>query len=100
MYRLSEDLIAYPDIIEYKVVKELFLNKGSELGVVVSESRKKNLMRKLSNKFPEINFITYQYNKVFNVSKHISHKQSRSEFLRVQIRAELMTIFHIYLTSF
>ena len=81
MYRVSEDLIAYPDIIEYKVVKELFLNKGSELGVVVSESRKKNLMRKLSNKFPEINFITYQYNKVFYVSKRISHKQSRSEFL-------------------
>ena len=41
-----------------EVVKELFLNKVSELGVTVSESHKKNLMRKLSNKFPEINFIT------------------------------------------
>ena len=64
VYRLCEDLIAYPDIIEYKVVKELFLNKASELGVTDSESRKKNLMRKLSTKFPEINFITYQYNKL------------------------------------
>jgi len=64
VYCLCEDLIAYPDIIEYKVVKELFLNKASELGATVSESHKKNLMRKLSTKFPEINFITYQYNKV------------------------------------
>lgn len=64
VYGLCKDLIANPEIIEYKVVKELFLNKASELGATVSESHKKNLMRKLSNMFPEINFITYQYNKV------------------------------------
>lgn len=40
------------------------MSKASELGATVSESHKKNLMRKLSNMFPEINFITYQYNKV------------------------------------
>ena len=57
MYCLCEDLIAYPDIIEYKVVKERFLNKASELGATVSESHKKTLMRKLSTKFTEINFI-------------------------------------------
>lgn len=57
-------MIASPDIIEYKVVKELFLNKASELGVNVPESHKKNLMRKLSSMFPELNFITYQYNRV------------------------------------
>ena len=63
VYRLCENFIANPDIIEYKVVKELFLNKASEL-VTVSESHKKNLMRTLSIKFPEISFITYHYNKV------------------------------------
>ena len=63
VYRLCENVIANPDIIEYKVVKELFLNKASEL-VTVSESHKENLMRKLSTKFPEISLITYQYNKV------------------------------------
>ena len=52
VYYLCEDLIAYPDIIECKVVKELFLNKASELEAAVSESHKKNLMRKLSIKFP------------------------------------------------
>ena len=54
VYCLYEDLIAYPDIIEYQVVKELFLNKASELEAAVSESHKKNLMQKLSIKFPEI----------------------------------------------
>ena len=43
VYCLCEDSIANPDIIEYKVVKELFLNKASKL-VTVSESHKKNLM--------------------------------------------------------
>ena len=64
VYSFCEDLIAYPEIIEFKVVKELFLNKASELGATVSESHKKNLMRNLTNIFLEINFITYQYNKV------------------------------------
>ena len=45
-------------------MKELFLNKARELGVTVSESDKKNLMRKVSNMFPKINFVTYQYNKM------------------------------------
>ena len=35
VYRLCQDLIAYPDIIEYKVVKELFSNKASELEAAV-----------------------------------------------------------------
>ena len=37
VYRLCEDLIAlpHPDIIKHKVVKELSLNKASELGVTV-----------------------------------------------------------------
>ena len=47
VYCLCEDLIAYPKVIEYKVAKELFLNKASELGATVPESHKKNLMRKL-----------------------------------------------------
>lgn len=64
VYIFCEDLIVPPEIIEYKIAKELFLNKASELGVNVSESYKKNLMRELSNMFPELNFITYQYNRV------------------------------------
>ena len=70
VYSFCEDLIAYPEIIEYKVVKELFLKKACELGATVSESHKKNLLRKLSNMFPEINFITYQYNKVLMIQTH------------------------------
>ena len=80
VYCLCEDLIAYPDIIEYKVVKELFLNKASELEAAVSESHKKNLIRKLSVKFQEINFIIYQYRKVL-LYKLISPKQSCPGFL-------------------
>ena len=38
---LCEDIIAYPEIMEYKVVKVLFLNKTSELGAAASESPKR-----------------------------------------------------------
>ena len=54
VYCLFEDLIAYPEIIAYKVLKELYLNKASELGATASESHKKNLMRKLSNMFQKL----------------------------------------------
>jgi len=57
-------------------VKKLFLTKASEKGATVSESHKKNFMRKLVNMFPEINFITYQYNKVLrfpNTLVEMSH---------------------------
>ena len=40
VYCFCEDSIAYPNVIKYKVVEELFLNKASELGETVSESRK------------------------------------------------------------
>ena len=47
-YCLCEDVIAYPEIIECKVEKGLFVNKASVLGVTVSEPHKKNLIQKLS----------------------------------------------------
>ena len=81
MYCLCEDLIAYPDIIEYKVVKERFLNKASELGETVSESHKKKIMRKLWTKFPKINFITYQYNKVLMYPNSLAINKVILDFL-------------------
>ena len=36
MRTVCEDTIAYPERIEYKVVKVLFLNKASELGASLS----------------------------------------------------------------
>ena len=48
VYSLCEDMVAYPEIIEYKLVKVLFLNKVSVLGATVLESHKSNLMQKLS----------------------------------------------------
>ena len=88
VYCLCEDLIACPDIIEYKAVKELFLNKASELGVTVTESHKKNLMRKLSTKFPEINFITYQYNKVLMYPNSLAINKVVLDFFELKTELE------------
>ena len=87
VYRLCENFIANPDIIEYKVVKELFLNKASEL-VTVSESHKKNLMRTLSTKFPEIIFIAYQYNKVSMCPNSLTINKVVLDFFRLKTELE------------
>jgi len=85
---MCEDLIAYPDIIEYKVVKELFLNKASEPGATVSESHKKNLIQKLSTKFPEINFIIYQYNKVLMYPNSLAINKVVLDFFELKTELE------------
>ena len=69
-----------PEIVEYKDVKKLFLNKARELGVTVSKSDKKNLMRKVSNMFPEINFVTHQYNKMIMYPNTLATGKNRAGF--------------------
>ena len=73
---------------EYKVVKELFLNKVRELGVTVSESDKKNLMRKVSNMFPEINFVTHQYNKMLMYPNTLAIGKTVLDFLELKTKLE------------
>ena len=75
-------------MVEYKVVKELFLNKARELGVTVSESDKKNLMRKVSNMFPEINFVTYQYNKMLMYPNTLAIGKTVLDFLELKTKLE------------
>ena len=69
-------------------MKELYLNKASELEAAVSESHKKNLMRKLSIKFPEINFITYQYNKVLMFPKSLTINKVVLDFFELKTELE------------
>lgn len=66
VFSFCENLIECPEIVEFKVIRDLFSEKASELGlgVDIQESHKKNLIRKLSNMFPELNFVTYQYNRL------------------------------------
>ena len=75
-------------MVEYKVVKELFLNKARELGVTVSESDKKNLMRKVSNMFPEINFVTHQYNKMLMYPNTLAIGKTVLDFLELKTKLE------------
>ena len=87
---LCDDLKANPEIIEYKVVKELFLNKARKLGVPVSESDKKNLMPKVSNMFPEINFVTYQYNKMLMYPNTLAIDKTVLDFFELKTELELL----------
>ena len=45
VFNFCEDLIANPRVVEFLVIKEVFINKESEHGANISESDKKNLTR-------------------------------------------------------
>lgn len=77
-----------PELVEYKDVKKLFLNKARELGVTVSKSDKKNLMRKVSSMFPEINFITHQYNKMLMYPNTLAIGKTVLDFLELKTKLE------------
>ena len=77
-----------PKIVEYKDVKKLFLNKATELGVTVSKSNKKNLMRKVSTMFPEINFVTHQYNKMIMYPNTLAIGKTVLDFLELNTKLE------------
>ena len=77
-----------PEIVKYKDVKKLFLNKARELGVTVSKSDKKNLMPKVSNMFPEINFITHQYNKMIMYPNTLAIGKTVLDFLELKTKLE------------
>ena len=73
----------------HKVVKELFLNKARELRVTVLESDKKNHMRKVSNMFPEIDFVTYQYNKMLMYPNTLAKDETLLDFFVLKTKLEL-----------
>ena len=77
-----------PELVEYKDVKKLFLNKARELGVTVSKSDKKNLMRKVSSMFPEINFVTHQYNKMLMYPNTLAIGKTVLDFLELKTKLE------------
>ena len=77
-----------PELVEYKDVKKLFLNKARELGVTISKSDKKNLMRKVSSMFPEINFVTHQYNKMLMYPNTLAIGKTVLDFLELKTKLE------------
>ena len=77
-----------PKIVKYKDVKKLFLNKARELGVTVSKSDKKNHMPKVSNMFPEINFVTHQYNKMIMYPNTLAIGKTVLDFLELNTKLE------------
>ena len=64
VYSFCEDLIANPRVIEFKEIRELLSDEADKLGISVPDSHSKNLMRKMSNMFEELQFVSYQHNKV------------------------------------
>ena len=68
------------------------MNKARKLGVTVSESDKKNLMPKVSNMFPQINFVTYQYNKMLMYPNTLAIDKTVLDFFELKTELELLKV--------
>ena len=66
------------------------MNKARKLGVTVSESDKKNLMPKVSNMFPQINFVTYQYNKMLMYPNTLAIDKTVPDIFELKTELELL----------
>ena len=64
VYSFCEDLIANPRVIEFKEIRKLLSDEADKLGISVPDSHSKNVMRKMSNMFEELQFVSYKHNKV------------------------------------
>ena len=64
VFSFCEELISDPKVIEFKEIRKVMSDKANKLGISVSQSQYKNLLRSVSNKFQELEFMNYQQNKV------------------------------------
>ena len=59
-----ETVISNPRVTEFKEIRKVLADEAERLGVAVAQSQFKNLLRVVSNKVKELEFINYQQNKV------------------------------------
>ena len=64
VYAFCETVISNPRVIEFKEIRKVLADEAERLGVAVTQSQYKNLLRVVSNKFKELEFINYKQNKV------------------------------------
>lgn len=64
VFSFCDVLISEPRVIEFREIRKVMANEAAKLGFSISQSQYKNLLRVVSNKFPELEFINYQQNKV------------------------------------
>ena len=64
VYAFCETVISNPRVVEFKEIRKVLADEAERLGVAVTQSQYKNLLRMVSSKFKELEFINYQQNKV------------------------------------
>ena len=64
VYAFVETVISNPRVIEFQEIRKVLADEVERLGVAVTQSQYKNLLRMASNKFKDLEFINYQQNKL------------------------------------
>ena len=64
VYAFCETVISNPRVIEFKETRKVLADEAERLRVAVTQSQYKNLLRMISSKFKELEFMNYRHNKV------------------------------------
>ena len=64
VYTFCENLLECPRVIQCKTIRKVMMDEASKLNVNIPGPHYKNLLRKISATFKDLNFVHYQHNKV------------------------------------
>ena len=64
VFSFCNNLISEPRVIEFREIRKVMADEAEKLGICIQQSQYKHLLRLVANKFPDLEFINHQQNKV------------------------------------
>ena len=64
VFKFCSDLIKSPRVAEFKLIQKIMSDEAQKMGIEIPPSDYKNLIRKISNRFEELQFVQKSPNNV------------------------------------
>ena len=57
VFEFCSDLIKSPRVVEFNMIRKIMSDEAQKMGIEIPQSDYKNLIRKISNRFEELQFV-------------------------------------------
>ena len=64
VFEFCSDLIKSPRVVKFKMIRKIMSDEAQKMGIEIPQSDYKNLIRKISNRFEELQFVQKSPNNV------------------------------------
>ena len=89
VYAFCETVKSNPRVIEFKEIRKVLADEAERLRVAVTHSRYKNLLRMISSKFKELEFINYRQNKVLMYPSNLKIESLMIDIDNFELQSDL-----------